>query len=141
MLAPGISFTFTYAVPPSKTVPCLYPESDMFQQMPKVLATGFMVGLLEWACIESIKDHMDWPKVQSVGTGVYFTHQAATPPGLTVTVSTELVEVVGRRLLFKVSAHDGVDVISQGTHERYLIDPVRFNEKLKQKQERAADAD
>ena len=48
-LQPGLAFSFAYTVPPNKTVPHLYPESDWFRAMPEVFATGFMVGLVEWA--------------------------------------------------------------------------------------------
>ena len=48
-LKPGLQYRFRYTVPPEKTVPHLYPESESFRQMPQVLATGFMVGLMEWA--------------------------------------------------------------------------------------------
>lgn len=43
-LKPGLTFKFQFIVPESKTVPYLYPESSEFQVMPKVLATGYMVG-------------------------------------------------------------------------------------------------
>ena len=132
-LQPGLSGTFRYTVPPERTVPHLYPESDDFQVMPAVLATGYLVGLCEWACIDLIKPHLDWPTEQSLGTHVNFSHVAATPPGLTVTVSSKLVAVEGRKLSFEVSAHDGVDSITAGTHERHIIDAARFNTKLLQK--------
>jgi fluoroacetyl-CoA thioesterase len=128
-LKPGLSFTFAYAVPPERTVPCLLPESPEFQQMPRVLATGYMVGLFEWACIQALKPHLDWPREQSVGIEVCLSHVAATPPGLTVKISGELVEVQGRRLQFAMQGHDGVELISQGTHGRYVIDARRFNQK------------
>jgi len=129
-LQPGLTHRHTYTVPPEKTVPHLYPESESFREMPEVLATGFMVGLMEWACIETIKPHLDWPREQSLGTLVHFPHLAATPPGLTVTVDVKLERVEGRRLFFSVSAHDGIDLITEGTHERVVIDAARFNEKL-----------
>jgi len=132
-LQPGLSFQFQFEIPPSKTVPHLYPESEMFQQMPQVLATGYLVGLMEWACIEAIRPHLDWPREQSVGTVVNFTHLAATPPGLTVTVDVNLEKVEGRKLAFRLSAHDGVDKISEGTHERVVIDAARFNAKVAEK--------
>ena len=81
-LKSGLNYQFQFRIPPSKTVPHLYPESEMFQQMPQVLATGYLVGLMEWACIEAIRPHLDWPREQSVGTLVNFSHLAATPPGL-----------------------------------------------------------
>lgn len=104
-LKPGIRYQHTFTVPPSKTVPALYPESDEFVAMPEVFATGFLVGLLEWACIKAINPHLDWPREQSVGTHIDVSHEAATPPGLTVTVKVELVAVEGRRLSFSVEAH------------------------------------
>ncbi len=135
-LQAGLTHRHTYTVPPEKTVPHLYPESESFRQMPEVLATGFMVGLMEWACIETIKPHLDWPREQSLGTLVNFPHLAATPPGLTVTVDVRLDRIEGRRLFFSVSAHDGIDRITEGTHERVVIDAARFNEKLAPKKPR-----
>lgn len=132
-LKAGLTYQFKFTVPESKTVPALYPESQLFQEMPHVLATGYMVGLMEWACIEAIKPYLDWPREQSLGTHVNFAHLAATPPGLTVTVDVKLDNVEGRKLSFSVSAHDGVDKISEGTHERYVIDAARFSEKLAKK--------
>src|SRR5688572_14813129 len=137
-LKPGLTHQFSFTIPPSKTVPRLYPESEAFQQMPEVLATGFMVGLLEWACIEALKPHLDWPREQSLGTLVNFSHLAATPPGLTVTVDVRLDRVEGRKLSFTVSAHDGAEKISEGTHERFVIDHARFAEKVAGKARGAA---
>lgn len=132
-LIPGLAYQFSFKVPASKTVPWLYPEAESFQQMPQVLATGYLVGLLEWACIEAIKPHLDWPREQSLGILVNFTHLAATPPGLTVTVDVRLTEVEGRKLRFQITAHDGVDKISEGTHERFVIDAAKFNAKIADK--------
>jgi fluoroacetyl-CoA thioesterase len=57
-------------------------------------------------------------------------HTAATPPGLTVVVKARLESVEGRRLVFAVSAHDGIDPITEGTHERHVIDADRFMRKV-----------
>jgi fluoroacetyl-CoA thioesterase len=129
-LKPGLTFEFQFKVPENKTVPHLYPESAEFQVMPKVLATGFMVGLFEWACIQAINPHIDWPDEQTVGIQVNLSHLAATPPGLTVTVKGKLEEVEGRKLSFSIVADDGVDKISEGTHDRFVIDPAKFNAKM-----------
>jgi len=139
-LRPGLTFEFKFRVPENKTVPYLYPESPEFQLMPKVLATGYMVGLLEWACLLAIMPHLDWPNEQSVGTLVNFTHSAATPPGMTVRVRVKLEKVEERKLSFSVVADDGIDTISEGTHERFVIDAARFNRKLAEKVARAASA-
>jgi fluoroacetyl-CoA thioesterase len=68
-----------------------------------------------------------------VGTHIDVTHQAATPPGLTVIANVELIAIEGKKLIFTVEAHDGVDVIAKGRHERYLIDKKKFDERLQQK--------
>jgi fluoroacetyl-CoA thioesterase len=132
-LQPGLTFRFEFKIPGTKTVPHLYPESDMFRAMPEVLATGYMVGLMEWACIEALRPHLDWPREQSLGTHVNFSHLAATPPGFTVTVDVRLDRIEGRRLFFSITAHDGVEQITEGTHERVIIDAARFNARMEQK--------
>ena len=137
-LTPGLTHRFQFRIPPSKTVPHLYPESQMFREMPEVLATGYLVGLVEWACIEAIRPHLDWPRDQSVGTRVELSHLAATPPGLTVTVDVRLDRIEGRKLSFTISADDGVERISEGTHERVIIDSARFTAKVAEKARRAS---
>jgi fluoroacetyl-CoA thioesterase len=132
-LKPGITYEHRFVVPSSKTVPALYPESEEFLAMPEVFATGFLVGFLEWACIKAINPHLDWPREQTVGTHVDVSHEAATPPGLEVTARVELVEVSGRRLVFEVEAHDGVDRIAKGRHERFVIDKEKFDAKVGRK--------
>ncbi|MFH1985486.1 MAG: thioesterase family protein [Pseudomonadota bacterium] len=124
---PGMSFEFSYPVPEDKTVPHLFPDIPEGAVMPRVLATGFMIGLFEFACIRFINAHIDWPRQQTVGIHVNVSHLAATPPGLTVTVRGKLEKVEGRKLSFSITADDGVDTISTGTHERFIIDAEKFN--------------
>lgn len=128
-LRPGLRHELRFTVSRAKTVPALYPEAPEFLAMPEVFATGFMVGLLEWACVRVIADHLD-PGEQSVGTAIDATHEAATPPGMEVVVQAELVAVEGRRLSFTVEARDGRDLISRGRHERVVIDRTRFDQRL-----------
>ncbi len=132
-LKPGIRYTHSFTVPKSKTVPALYPESEEFVIMPEVFATGYLVGFLEWACIKAINPHLDWPEEQTVGTHIDVSHEAATPPGLTVTAKVELIAVEGKKLTFSVEAHDGVDLISKGRHERFIINRQKFDERIKVK--------
>ncbi len=136
-LKPGLTLEFDYVVPENKTVPYIYPESEEFQQMPRVFSTGFMIGLIEWACVRFVNEHIDWPKEQSVGIDVNLNHTAATPPGLTVTVKGELAEVDGKRLVFNVEAHDGVEQITKGTHQRFIINAEKFIKKAEEKAESA----
>ncbi len=128
-LQPGVKFSFSFPVPDNRTVPHLLPESQEFQAMPEVLASGYMVGLIEWACIQAINPHLDWPHEQTVGVGFQLSHVAATPPGLTVTIEVELTQVEGRKLTFAVRAEDDVHLISEGIHERFVIDADRFKAK------------
>jgi fluoroacetyl-CoA thioesterase len=136
-LKPGLEATFRYRVPESKTVPRVYEEAPDFQMMPPVFATGYLVALAEWACIELIKPHLDWPREMTLGTHVNLSHLAATPPGLTIEIRTRVTAVEGRRVVFAVSAHDGVDTVSKGTHERHAIDAARFGHKVAAKREAA----
>ncbi|KAB2887894.1 MAG: thioesterase [Desulfobulbaceae bacterium] len=132
-LRPGVEHEFTFTITESKTVPALYPEASEFQIMPNVFATGYMVGLIEWTCIQAVKPFLDWPAEQTVGTRIDVNHLAATPPKLDVTTKVKLVEVDGRRLVFEVEAHDGIDLITKGTHERFIINKDKFDLKLKSK--------
>ncbi len=131
-LRPSQEYTHTYLVPENKTVPHLYPEAEIFQEMPKVFATGFMVGLMEWACMESLAPHLE-PGEGSVGTLINITHTAATPPGMEVAVHIRCVEVDGQRVKWEIEARDEVEVIGQGTHERFCIDLDRFNVRVAKK--------
>ena len=132
-LRPGIKFEHQFKIEKSKTVPALYPESEDFLVMPEVFATGYMVGFLEWSCVLAIKPHLNLPDEQSVGTYIDVSHEAATPPGLIVYANVELTEVDGKRLTFSVEANDGVDLISKGWHQRYVINKKDFDDRVRKK--------
>ncbi len=137
-LKPGITFEWQTTVPERSVVPALFGSHTAFaQQMPEVLATGYMVGLMELACTQAIIPHMDWPVEQSLGTHVSFSHLAATPPGMVLTIRGELVEVDGRRVRFRVEAWDGLDKISEGEHERTIVNAEKFHVRLAEKKQRA----
>jgi fluoroacetyl-CoA thioesterase len=133
-LKPGDSAQFAFKVTAEKTVPHLYPEAAEFKEMPTVFATGFMVGLMEWTCMKVLEPHLA-PGEGSLGIHIDVSHTAATVPGQTVTVDAECTQVRGRRVSFRVRAHDGIDVIGEGNHERIIISWTRFvarvNEKAK----------
>jgi fluoroacetyl-CoA thioesterase len=131
-LQPGLSHRLTFRVPENKTVPHLYPEASDFQVMPRVLATGYMVGLFEWACIELLGPHLEAGE-GSLGIHVDFSHTAATPPGLTITVDAECTAVNGRKVSFHVRGHDGVDAIGEGRHERAVVVWDKFNARVADK--------
>ncbi|MEI2417418.1 thioesterase family protein [Orrella sp. JC864] len=135
-LQPGLQFEFRYEVPRKALVPVLFDDIEAARALPPVLATGYMAGIMECACLDAIRPHTDWPAQQSVGTLVSFSHLAATVAGDTVTVRGTLVGVEGRKLVFEVEAHDGAEKIAEGRHERVLIDAARFREKVAAKAQR-----
>jgi fluoroacetyl-CoA thioesterase len=135
-LKAGLTHRFEYKVPLNKTVPYTYPESPDIAAMPKVFATGFMVVLMEWTCIQLMAPHLDQGE-GSVGVHVDVSHAAATPPGMTVAVEVECIEVSGKKVVFKVRAHDGVDLIGEGRHERFVVGWDKFNQRVADKAAKA----
>ena len=135
-LAAGITHTQKFTVPIEKTVPRLYPESPLFREMPEVFATGFLVGFIEWACMEALAPYLEEDE-RSVGTMINVTHNAATPPGMEVTAEDRCIEVNGKRTVWEVEVHDQTDLISKGTHERFTIKLEQFKTRLKAKADAA----
>jgi fluoroacetyl-CoA thioesterase len=131
-LKPGLTHRIALKVGNRHTVPGLYPESPMFQAMPNVFATGYMVGLFEWCCTELLNKHLDLGE-GSLGVHVNFSHLAATPPGLTITVDCEVTAVNGKTVIFKVRGHDGIDLIGEGEHHRAVVNYERFNARAAEK--------
>ena len=135
-LEEGRKHALQFRVPDSKTVPQLYPESDIIRQMPAVFATGFLVGLVEWACIDLVTPYLDFPDELTVGTHIDISHESPTPPGVEVTVQVELREIVGNRLFFETVAHDTMTTISHGSHERAVVDKESFTKRANLKSQR-----
>jgi fluoroacetyl-CoA thioesterase len=133
--APGATHVLSFVVSETKTVPHLYPESPEFRAMPAVFATGFMVGLMEWACVEALAPHLEDGE-GSLGVEIAVTHSAATVPGQTVTVRVECLAVEGNRIAWRVEAHDGLDTIGAGTHRRAVVRWDRFGARLAEKRDR-----
>lgn len=131
-LKPGARYSFEFQIPETKTVPALYPEATEFCAMPAVFATGFHVGLMEWCALKLLAPHMDEGE-GSLGIHIDVSHSAATLPGQTVTVEAECTAIEGRRITFKVKAHDGIDMIGQGTHRRMVVPWDRFKSKVNAK--------
>jgi fluoroacetyl-CoA thioesterase len=137
-LKPGLTHRFSYKVPENKTVPYTYPEAPEIAAMPKVFATGFMIVLMEWTCTQLLAPHLDAGE-GSLGVHVDVSHLAATPVGMMVTVDAEVGEIVGNRVGFKLSAHDGIDLIGEGRHERFVVMWDKFNARLAAKAKKAAE--
>jgi len=97
-----------------------------------VFATPMMIALMELAACDCLADSL-MPTQTSVGTQINVAHLAATPLGATVTAKATVLQVEGRKILFEITAHDGVNEIGRGTHERFVVDVQRFMEKLRQR--------
>jgi predicted thioesterase len=95
----------------------------------RVLGTPVMIGLMENAAWQLVQPELP-PGETTVGTLVNVRHLAATPIGGHVVATAELVEIDGRKLVFKVSARDDTQLIGEGTHERFSIVLERFLARL-----------
>jgi fluoroacetyl-CoA thioesterase len=125
----GMTRTHAHVVARSETVRHLFADAPAINAMPEVFATAYMVGLMEWGCVELLAPFYE-PGEGSVGTHVDVGHVAATPPGLTVTVTSRVAAIDGKYLWFEVSAHDGVDEIGRGRHQRAVVNFDRFAPKV-----------
>jgi len=97
-----------------------------------VYATPMMIGLMENSALSAVDLHL--PKgYATVGTHLDVKHLAATPVGMKVYAVGELIEIDGRRLVFKVEAYDENEKIGEGYHERYIVSLERFLEKVEGK--------
>ena len=98
----------------------------------RVLATPSLILNLEMAARNSIKPFLG-DEYDSVGTEVSVKHLAATPLGMKVTFRAEVIAVEDRRVRFKVEALDEKEKVSEGTHERGVINIAKFAARLLQK--------
>ncbi len=100
--------------------------------LPAVLATPVMIMVMENAALNAIKPYLDAGE-SALGTRVDVRHLAATPAGRRVTGEAIVTGVDGRRIEFAIRATDGAEEIGVGTHERMMINLVKFSERLKAK--------
>jgi predicted thioesterase len=100
--------------------------------LPPVFATPMMVLFMENAALNAVRQYLE-PGETCVGTGVSLKHLAATPVGHRITAEAEVTKVEGRRIEFKVSARDEIELIGTGTHERMVVNVERFLQKLAMK--------
>lgn len=90
-----------------------------------VYATPAMIALMEQTAWASVEPCMEEGR-STVGTHLDVAHLSASPAGAHITAESELVEIDGRRLVFKVSASDDAGLIGEGTHERFIINTEKF---------------
>lgn len=93
-----------------------------------VYATPSMLALIEKAACVALKGVLNDGET-SVGTLLNVKHIAATPVGMKVSATAELIERDGRRLVFNVTANDECGLIGEGTHERFIVNSEKFIQK------------
>jgi predicted thioesterase len=98
----------------------------------EVFATPAMVAMMENAALQSLVPFLSEGQ-SSVGTRISVSHMAATPIGMTVRAESEVIEIDRKRIVFSVKAYDGVEMIGEGTHERFIIDADSFMAKCQLK--------
>src|SRR5262249_908270 len=103
-----------------------------FADMPPVFATAFLVGFVEWTCIEALRPHLA-PEQRTVGVHVDLSHSAATPVGMKVTAAVELIAIDDRKLRFKVACRDGAKPICAVYRHRLSVEPARFRARREKK--------
>jgi len=100
-----------------------------------VLSTPSMIAEMEETCRLLLKEQViPDPEWDSVGTIVEIRHLAATPVGTEVLLKAKVVSFEGRKILFSVEAHDKLEKIGEGRHERFIINISRFRAKFNEKQ-------
>jgi len=95
----------------------------------KVFATPGMIALME-KCAHLLAKQSLPEDQDTVGIEVNIKHIRATPQGAKVYAQAELSEIDGKKLTFSVKAFDDLGEIGNGTHTRYIINPVKFMNKL-----------
>lgn len=103
-----------------------------YSNLPNVLATPILGGLMERVSAELIDQHLQ-PGQQSVGVSMNLKHLAPTPLGMEVRVTTEVTAVEGRKLTFRLEAFDEAEKIGEATHERFIIQADKFNARVDEK--------
>ncbi|SRR5260221_8425450 len=98
----------------------------------RVLATPIMINLIEAAALAAVEQSLP-EEHQSLGIHLDVTHTAATPVGMRVRATAEVVRVEGRTIFFRVRAEDEREVIGEGTHERVVVNVERFDRRVREK--------
>jgi len=123
----GVSITDSELVKNEMTVGALVPG------MPMVYSTPYMIQVMEITAERLIAGLLPEGWV-SVGTRVDVKHLKATPVGFTVTTTAEVRAVTDKEIHFWVSAHDGVELIGEGSHFRGVVELSRFQTGMRRKQ-------
>lgn len=118
----GLDATVERIVEHQYTIQALDPN------LPAVLSTPAMIGLMEHASVIAVRPQLA-PGVITVGTRIEVDHLKAVPPGATVQASARLAKYQGRFLVFDVEARSGEHLIGRGRVFRAIVDPHKHGEK------------
>ena len=97
-----------------------------------VFATPAMLALMEKTAFTSVAEYLN-EGCGSVGTKVDIEHVASSPVGMKITCDSDLIEIEGRKLVFICEAYDEKGLIGKGTHERFIVENKKFQEKTDNK--------
>ena len=97
-----------------------------------VLATPVMINLIEAAALAAV-EHLLPAGHQSLGIHLDVRHFAATPIGMRVRATAELIGIDGRTLTFRVEARDDKEPIGDGSHQRVVVNVARFDARVQKK--------
>lgn len=122
-LKPGSTSTLSVVCAPEHFA------SKIVAGTPDVFSTPALGALVEKTAAEWVASELS-PEQMTVGAQIVINHTAATPEGLTVTATVTLAALDGRKLDFTWTATDGVDEVGNGTHQRFVVDRARFEQRL-----------
>ena len=125
-LAPGLTGEISHRIVSENLVSHHHPSG------PPVLASPWLLFLMEFAAYNAIRPHLDQGE-DSVGVGFEFQHLAPTPAGHVVVASAEVLAIEGDMVTFRVEARDQHEAIGRGTHVRAVIELERFHRRLRRK--------
>ncbi len=103
-----------------------------FPKVPNVFGTPFLGGLFEGVSAGLMAPHLE-PGETSVGISMNLKHTAATPLGMEVRAVTEITQVEGRKITFKVEGFDEKEKIGEAVHERFVVNEAKFNQRVEAK--------
>lgn len=98
----------------------------------RVLATPVMINVMEAAALAAV-EHLLPAGHQSLGTHLDVSHYAATPVGMRLRATAEVVKIEGRNIAFRVEAHDEKERVGDGTHVRVVVNVERFDQRVQRK--------
>jgi fluoroacetyl-CoA thioesterase len=102
------------------------------EHLPPVYSTPNMIGMMEAAGYKALEPFCEGDEV-SVGTAINIVHRAAATMGMKIKTEAVLESFDGRFYTFKVSAHNGIEVIGHGTIARAIVSKAKFEAKQRQK--------